>query len=113
MIRIQTPIPEKVSANAIYAGMHWAKRKKLADLYHSYFIQYRNIKVTEYPVEMSFIFTFKGALLDVSNCSYMIKMIEDALVLNGILQGDTLEFVQSITTIVKKGKKDEVEILIV
>lgn len=42
-----------------------------------------------YPVNLTFEFNFKRNALDTSNCSYMMKLIEDALVYNKILKGDS------------------------
>ncbi len=108
------PIPEKVSANSIYSqSMHWSKRKKLADLYHRSLLPYRNIKSDlEYPVDVSYDFTFKNKPLDCSNCGLMAKLIEDGLVQYKILRGDTPSDVGFINISSKKGTKDEVEITI-
>lgn len=43
---------------------------------------------------------------------YMAKMLEDSLVINGILEDDSPEFVSSTTIYSHKGKVDEVEIYI-
>lgn len=113
MISFKFPIPEKVSANKVYdSTMHWAVRKKLADLYHKYMLAHKS-HVSEYPVDMSYIFTFKKNPLDVSNTFLMVKLIEDGLVRNGTLEGDSPEFVGSISVHSQKGNSDEVEIIIV
>lgn len=112
-MRIHIPLPEKVSTNAIYAGLHWSKRKKLADLYHASLIEYRNKPINKYPVDVTYIFRFKGRLLDCDNCSYMAKLLKDGLRHWKIIEDDTPEFVQSVTLLSQKGSKDEVEILII
>lgn len=112
MINLKFPLPEKVSGNAVYAGLYWSKRKKLADLYHTYMMQFRNNKVAEYPVDISYVFTFKSKALDTTNCFLMAKLIEDGLVKNGILESDSPDFVQSTTIYSSKGLKDEVQIII-
>lgn len=112
MLTIKVPLPEKVSLNAIYGGLHWSKRKNLADLYHSYFIPFRKSRIDIFPVTLSFVFKFKGRLLDVSNCAYMVKLIEDALVVNGILPSDTVHHVSKIECSVEKSVADTVEITI-
>lgn len=112
-MNIRMPIPEKVSTNAIYAGIHWKKRQKLADLYHASLIEYRNEKITEYPVDISFVFTFKGRVLDCDNCMMMGKLLIDGLRHWKILKDDSPEFVQSVAVYSTKGKSDEVEIIII
>lgn len=111
-MNIKIPLPEKVSANAIYAGQHWRKRQKLAELYHASLIEFRNKRVVGYPVDITYIFRFKGKLLDASNCSYSAKLLEDGLRKWKIIEDDTPEFVQSVTLMSLKGKSDEVEIVI-
>lgn len=112
-MNIKIPLPEKVSTNEIYAGVHWRKRQKLADLYHHSLIEYRLLHHTQkYPVDITYIFRFKGRLLDCDNCSYMAKLLKDGLRKWKIIEDDSPEFVQSVTLISQKGKKDEVEIIV-
>lgn len=113
MISITIPIPQKVSTNDIYAGMHWSKRKKLADLYHRSLIEYRNSPKVQYPVEISYVFSFKGRLLDCDNCSYMAKLLKDGLRHWQIITDDSPQYVSSVTLVSQKGKKEEVQIIIV
>lgn len=111
-MNIKIPLPEKVSTNAIYSGMHWSKRKKLADLYHWALVQHKNQAVKEYPVDINYVFTFKGKPLDTTNCTYMAKMLEDGLVKNGVIEDDSPEYVAFTGIYSQKGSKDEVEIII-
>jgi len=107
-------IPKKVSLNACYAGIHWAKRKKLADLYHVAvkvaLIQAKLPQIEEFPVDMTYEFTFKRNALDSSNCAFMAKMCEDALVANGYLPDDTPKYVRSVKFLSKKGNEDLIKI---
>ncbi len=111
-MNIKIPIPQKVSTNEIYAGVHWRKRQQLAELYHMSLIEYRNKKIFDYPVDVTYIFSFKGKLLDCDNCSYMSKLLKDGLRKWNIIEDDNPSFVQSVTLISQKGKKDEVEIVL-
>lgn len=113
MLTIKIPLPEKVSTNQIYAGKHWAVRKKLADLYHESLIEYRNKRITDYPAEITFIFTYKNKPLDCLNTSYSAKLLEDGLRKWEIIEDDNPDFISSVTLISKKGTIDEVEIIIV
>jgi|SRR5262245_36887731 hypothetical protein len=106
---ITLDIPEKVSSNAAYAGMHWSKRKELADLYHPALIEHRG-EQWKTPLHLTFTFSFKGKLLDCSNCFLMAKCLEDSLVINGIIPDDTPAIVAGITIYVAKGNKDTVAI---
>ena len=114
MIKFEFDLPEKVSTNAIYAGIHWGKKKKLADLYHDYMIQFRKTKVPDelYPVEIAYVFEFKSKPLDTTNCTYMAKLMEDGLVKHGILKGDSPEYVQGTHIYSSKGKRDKVLLMI-
>jgi len=112
-MNIKIPIPEKVSTNKIYSGMHWTKRKKLADLFHNSLIEYRNKAVKEYPVEITYIFTFKSKPLDTTNCTFMVKMLEDSLIINKVIENDSPEYVSFTGIYSQKGNKDEVEINII
>lgn len=111
-MNIRIPLPENVSTNAIYSGLHWSKRKKLADLYHWSLAQFKNQAVKEYPVDINYIFTFKGKPLDTTNCTYMAKMLEDGLVKNGVIGNDSPEYVAFTGIYSQKGDRDEVEIII-
>lgn len=73
---------------------------------------FRKLKVTAYPADISYTFTFKGRLLDTTNCFLMAKLIEDGMVRNGILEGDSPLYVGSTTIRVNRGLQDEVEIII-
>ena len=88
-------IPQKVSMNAIYAGMHWKKRTELADLYHMEFMPLKGkLKVKQYPVTIHYDWHFTGTALDTLNCSFMSKMLEDGMIHAGILEQDSTKFVR-------------------
>lgn len=101
-------IPEKVSANKIYSGTHWAVRKKIADKFHEAIGRAKLPKVLyEIPfLNITFTFYFYNRPFDCSNCFFMAKCLEDGLVRAGIIKGDSPEFVQSITCISKTDKKN-------
>lgn len=105
-------IPEKISTNRIYAGIHWTKRKKLADLYHMSLLPYRKHKIQDYPVNINYIFTFKSKPLDTTNCTFMAKMLEDGLVANGIIEDDDIKHVTFTGIYSQEGTHDLVEITI-
>ena len=113
-IVIRIPIPQKISTNKIYAGIHWTVRKKIADLYHMSLIEYKhkNLKVKNYPVTIDYEFIFKKRPLDTLNCAFMGKLIEDSLVMYDILEDDSPKFVKKCSISSIKGDRDEVIITI-
>lgn len=113
-MKITIPLVQKVSINSMYP-MHWKKRDKINQLFHQSLIEHRNKVVTEFPVDISLIFSFKGRTLDCDNCFSMAKMLIDGLRHWHIIPDDTPDYIQSVTCMSKKSaiKKDEVEIIIV
>jgi hypothetical protein len=110
-MKIEIPLPEKVSTNTL-SRQHWTKRKKLVDLYNSSLIEYRNKTIKDYPVEITYIFTFKKNPLDTTNCMFMAKFLEDSLVRNNIIEDDDPKHVAFTGIYSQKGKEDKVEIII-
>lgn len=114
MIKIELQLPEKISANKAYAGQHWTKRKKQADLFHQSLLEFKNkFEIEEYPITIGFLFYFKGRLLDVDNCFYMSKLLIDGLRGIKLLKDDTPKYINEISIISAKGSSDMVEIYIV
>lgn len=90
------------STNAIYAGTHWAKRKKEADAVHDYVARVAaEMAVAPFsgPVHISMRPSLgKGVRArDVSNYSYAYKLIEDGLVGAGLIAGDEADKVAAMT----------------
>lgn len=112
-MNIKIPIPEKISTNKIYSGLHWATRKRHADLYHKSLIEFKGQKVKTYPVEITYIFNFKSKPLDTTNCTYMVKMLEDGLIQNGIIENDSPEYVSFTGIYSQKADEDLIEISII
>lgn len=98
ILKYNIPLPFKVSTNAIYAWIHWQKRKSIADWYHRLTKEdCEKFYPIEWKVDLLFEFYFKTRYLDSSNCSFIWKMIEDSLVKNWLLKNDTNEFVWKVT----------------
>ena len=79
------------SSNSCYAGKHWAIRKKEADAGHLVTGQsFKGVGLIEGPVLLNFSpIVGKGKRrFDPSNYSYSVKIIEDGLVLAGVIAGD-------------------------
>ena len=67
--------------NAIYAGKHWSKRRKDAIMWHALTLDAINSANSrkqpfEKPVSITFLWNDR---MDVSNHSYMAKLIEDGM----------------------------------
>lgn len=102
----------KISTNAIYSGTHWDRRRDFKDCFLVLIKKCRlNFRIAK-PCDINFEFFFKGKLLDCSNCSFMGKMIEDALVKVGVLLYDSPGWVTSVKYSSKKGKEDSVRVTI-
>lgn len=87
------------SLNSLYAGVHWAVRKKQADKGHQ---ACSTLSVAPFikPVKLTFtpIVGKRARARDCSNYAYAVKVIEDGLVHAKIIKDDTNEYVKSITT---------------
>jgi len=113
MINIEIPMPEKISANKVHAGVHWGVRKRWADTYHKSFLPFKNkYKINEYPIKMTLMFEYRTHALDIDNNFYMAKLCIDSLRSIGLLRDDTLEYVSEISIRSKKGLNDVIKIKI-
>lgn len=103
----------KVSTNKIYAGIHWRSRQKYADYFHALVMKdISKIQPITEKVNLFFIFEWKGRMLDSSNCSFMAKMLEDAMRKWWILQDDNPKYVWKFSCESIKGKENKVKIII-
>ena len=103
-------LPEKISSNDIYKGVHWAVRHKHVKLYRS--VPFVCQKVTKFPVHIEYMFYFRENLLDTTNAFYAAKLIEDCLVHRGILPDDSPKYVGRTSVESHKGDDDMCEITI-
>lgn len=108
------PIPEKISLNKIYAGIHFRQRSEHKDEYQ-YAVLSSNPKpyTGSFPVHVHYHFKLRGQRLDISNHAYMTKMVEDGLVACGVLPEDDQNYVSGITTTAEKIVKTEDEVVVV
>lgn len=89
------------STNAIYAGMHWAKRKQAKDdACRATLAAVRDAGLARVEGRVDLVFRprlGKGARRrDTSNNSMSAKLIEDALVKAGVLADDTTDHVRRV-----------------
>jgi hypothetical protein len=114
-VKLTIPIPEKVSLNRIYAGVHFRERSRHKDDYRLTVLCVPEVRPYEgeYPVHIHYHFRLAGSKLDISNHAYMIKMLEDALVACGVIPDDDQQYVGMISVTserVAKGEYDEVDV---
>lgn len=97
----------KVSSNEIYSGRNWRKRYDLKNAYH-WLVKAQKIKykIKKYPVKFKIIFEFKSRILDSDNCSYMVKLLIDALIKTGMLKNDDPKHLKSVELESRKGGCD-------
>lgn len=115
-------IPQ-VSLNKVYKGIHWSERKGIKDEWRGAFCGWHfhekkdgTLDATrpiafEFPVHIGYIFEQKYPM-DSSNLGFMVKLIEDSLVTDQVIQGDELKFVLSTRMIPIKGKNDAVTVFL-
>lgn len=111
-MKIVIPLPEKISLNNYINGTrHWAKKNATARLYHEAFWEFKNkFEIKKYPIAISFVFRFKGRLLDIDNLGISEKLCIDGLRHIGLLKDDTPKYINELHTYIEKGERDEIEI---
>lgn len=88
------------SLNSIYSGVHWATRKRHADAAHAEVLAaFRKVPAITWPVSITIqpVLGKGKRVLDCSNYSYTLKLIEDGIVRAGVLKDDTPEYVTGVT----------------
>ena len=106
-------LPKKISTNEYYR-VHYMTRSKIRNQFHdavySALVGKHNLpeqNIEEYPVAFLYRFYFTGRLLDVTNTSAMVKMIEDGLVREGCFPDDSNKYLNSVTVEVYKSDTKE------
>jgi len=95
LIRVDYIAP---SLNAIYAGIHYRKRKQIADTMHmAVKVAVRRCKPFTGAVTIDYMPMIKGRRYDTDNYALTGKGILDGLVTNGIIEKDTAEIVKRVT----------------
>ena len=97
----------KLSMNKLYAQYHWSIRSEHKTSYHQ-LISSQHKYAYGYPCHVEYDYVFEGRALDVSNCSYMTKLIEDCLFPN-----DGIKIVKSIKMTSSRGPEEHVKIRII
>jgi hypothetical protein len=111
---IEVLLPEKVSLNRIYAGVHFRERSRHKDMYYMAVLASRPEQyVGDFPVAVHYHFKVRGSRLDISNHAYMLKMLEDSLVACGVLPGDEQQYVGRITITAEKADKTADDVAVI
>lgn len=104
-------VPEKLSLNAIYRGIHYRTRSAhKEDWYYAIMEAQPQRYRGEFPVRVHYHFKLPGTKLDVSNHAYMVKMAEDALVAARVIPDDSPKYVSGIEITAEKAKEAELVI---
>jgi hypothetical protein len=96
----------KASLNKIYAGENWKVRARLKDNYIAIIkSQFKHVFPKDKQYKAKYTFYFKSRALDVSNCVYMLKMVEDI-----IFEDDSYKIVKELHIKSLKGDYDHLSI---
>jgi hypothetical protein len=97
-----------ISSNDFYSGVHWTKRKKIADEWHLKIkLICRELRIE--PVKKcKLIFDFNNRF-DIDNNSAMIKMVIDGMVIAGIFPDDNKDHIKEI--VIRESKYNRLTIL--
>lgn len=114
MVIYTIKLPEKISLNRIYAGIHHRVRSAVKEDYHYAVMEAKPKKYQgSYPIEMHYHFKVGGKPLDITNHAFMVKMIEDGLVERGTIAGDEPHFVSKVSITSERAKKGQEDIVVV
>lgn len=93
------------SLNKVWAGVHWRKRKMIADEGHKACLVALAVKTFQRPVRIVFQPESKGRLFDCCNYALTNKVIVDGLVMIGVLIDDTPVYVKGVETLTPRKAK--------
>ncbi len=94
----------KISLNDWYSGNHWSKRKKIKDIYKILVKrQFKKVFSKKNLYDVDYKFYFSKNPLDASNCTAMLKLIEDI-----IFEDDNYNCIKGISIESVKSKVDQV-----
>jgi len=103
------------SLNAFYAGMHWSKRKRIVDEWHTIFwasmVESKLPKPLKTPITVS-VTQFCKRLRDVDNAVISAKFCLDTLKEHGYIPDDSPQYVERVILECKKGKENKTIIVI-
>ena len=107
------PVPEKISLNKIYSGVHFRKRSAQKSMFQlAVLAASPDIYTGTFPVHMTYHFRMHGKAIDISNYGYLVKLLEDGLVQADVIPDDSQKYVAGITITSEKAQTSEVDITI-
>lgn len=97
MLKVVLDTPQLLSSNKFYAGLHRSTRQKIVNEWHTSTLlavrqQHGTIELTDPPYFIVYKVYSPNNRMDISNV--YIKVIEDGLVLAGVLADDNLKYVK-------------------
>lgn len=103
---------KKYGSNTYYAGVHWTKRRRVAEEVHElvlYSLMEQGIKrnIFKSPVEIGFKFNSR---LDIDNHGFLVKMLIDGLK-GYLIEDDNRKYVKKITQEFYTGEGVEITIV--
>lgn len=98
-LRLEVPGSLKFSTNKAWSCPHWGIRSGMRNRWHSLITEAvsKSKFVVPNPADFSYVFSFPANALDSTNCSVMVKMVEDSLVEAGCMEDDTSELVRQVS----------------
>lgn len=103
MLEIVLPFDGSISMNKLYSGMHWTKRKKIADSWHRKFKdELSKYDAQEYK-QLEVVLHVNNRL-DIDNCSVIVKLCVDTVKQLGFIKDDTPKYFKSMK--IKSNKDD-------
>lgn len=98
----------KVSTNEYYKGGHWSYRFNHKKKYKNICSKFKDeFKPVDYKIDIYADFYFSSRIIDSSNTTAMLKMIEDGLTENNIIKDDGNKYVGWVACRANKTKEDD------
>jgi hypothetical protein len=95
-VEIKLELPKPPSLNKIYAGQHWAVRKKYKDDYKKE-CQKQLEKLDDFVCNRIQFFITYNSRLDIDNGILVAKFLADTLVSEGIIPNDNPKYYDKVT----------------
>lgn len=100
-LEIELPFEGSISLNKLYSGMHWTKRKKLADSWHHKFKEgLKHYDIVQYS-KLDLVLKVNNKL-DLDNCSVIVKLCVDTVKQLGFIKDDTPKYFKKMTIVSDK-----------
>ena len=94
--KITLTLPKPPSLNKIYAGQHWAVRKKYKDDYKKHCLEALSIH-DKFTCKSIYVIINYNSRLDIDNGILVSKFLADTLVSEGVIPDDNPKYYKSVT----------------